>query len=199
MAAEGHTGFFSHTKGQRSTLKRKAIFSVLITALMLLQTGCIMPDNSPVGLQPTTPPDAVGTLPVPPTLDPAVPAILLQQSVEGASLYLIRYTSAGQTCLSATFDQRMFATQRCGLLASTAVGFVDTLTHPTGRAMRVAYGLVNNSSISAVAFEFTNGANSNIFTENGGYAMILDDAQIPRRLHGINQYGNLVVSWSITG
>ncbi len=131
-----------------------------------------------------------------PPADPDAPAVLLERSVGAGTLYLIRYPSAGQTCLSITFNPHVLEVQRCGPFSGTGVGWLDTLTDPAGQPVRVAYGLALAGTITAVAVEYTGGGNDNTLVQNGGYLFMLREHQTPRRAVGINQYGNMVGSWT---
>lgn len=168
--------------------------------LAALAAGCLMSDEpaaAPTLPPPTRPvdvPAAATVTPIPP--DPNVPAILLETATASGPLYLIRYPSAGQTCLSATFNPRIFEHQQCGPFEGVGVGFVTTISDPGGGEVRVAYGLALEATITAIALEFTGGGNTNMFVQNGGYVFVLADRQTPRRAVAIDQFGNLVGTWA---
>lgn len=187
----------------RQTPLPTVTFCLLLIIITGLLTGCL---RSVPGMDdavfPMAEPAATATLPVPSpppaptaTRDPAAPVILLQQTVNGQPLYLIRYLVADETCLVATFDLQALATTHCGAYAGAGIGLVGTLTDPAGGTVRLAYGLALDPAISAVAIEFTSGGNAHTFVENGGYALVLTGSQTPRRAVAVNQFGNLIDRW----
>jgi len=142
-----------------------------------------------------TPPTTVPPTPTYAAL-PGGPVILTEAAAGAETVALIRYESAGQTCLTATFNLRILDATRCGPFSGAGVGFVETLTDSAGQGFRVAYGLVLDETITAVAVEFYGGGNTNAMTQSGGYLLVLEAGQTPQRALGINQYGNLVGSWT---
>lgn len=169
----------------------------LLAALML--SGCLLPDPGPAPSPATaTPTPALDPLPSPlaGALPAGSPALLVEQPAGAGTLRLLRYTGAGQTCVAVTFNMQTLEANRCGAFAGAGVGFVDTLTNPGGQPVRVAYGLLLEPSITAVAVEFAGGSNTNVPAHNGGYLLVLEAGQTPQRAVGINQFGNLVGSWA---
>ncbi len=178
----------------------------LLVVLAALLAGCLMPAEEAAGptlpapTQPVVLPATTTAAQFPPTTapDPNAPAVLLEEPTGGGPLYLIRYPSAGQTCLSATFNPRIFEHQRCGPFSGVGVGFVETITDPAGSAVRVAYGLALDETITAVAVEFAGSGNANTFVQNGGYVFVLGANQTPRRAVAVDQFGNMVGSWTFS-
>ncbi|MBN2470740.1 MAG: hypothetical protein JXN59_08460, partial [Anaerolineae bacterium] len=83
----------------------------------------------------------------------------------------------------------------CGLAAGQGVGFVESLTAPDGRVARVAFGLAPSDAVTAVAVEFTSGANAPAAVAGGGYMLVLENGQTPRRATAIDQYGYMAGQW----
>ena len=175
--------------------------------LLLVLAGCVLPapedtliaapSDAPTGQAVTSaaptelPPTGLPTV----THDPAAPVILLAEPVGAETLSLIRFESAGQDCLTATFNPRIFGVLHCGPFSGVGVGFVDTLTDAAGQTVRAAYGLALDPTITAVAVEFSGGGSASVFVQQGAYLLVPGPQQIPRRALGINQFGNLVGSW----
>jgi hypothetical protein len=146
---------------------------------------------------PTQPPTLPSTAAVP-TSDPNAPVILLARPVGAYMLNVIRYTGPQGVCLALSFDTQTLPVNHCGTYNGSGVGFVTALTDPDGGTVRVAYGLTLDPAITAVAVEFTDGGNTNSFTENGAYLILLDGGRSPRRATGVNQFGNMVGQWTFT-
>jgi len=172
--------------------------------LTLFLAGCVLPFGTQTPLPPPTLESPPPTAPSAETAEPEAgatpsgPAILLQQPVGAGTLLLIRYQGAGQPCLAATFTAEVFQANRCGAAltpGAVGVGYVDALTDPAGATVRVAYGVVHNPAITAVAVEFVGGGSASAPVQNGGYALALTGDQRPRRASGIDQYGYLVGQW----
>ncbi len=173
--------------------------SLLGLLAALAVSGCLLPapDSAPppATAAPTPALDAPAS-PLAGAPPSGGPALLAEQPAGGGTLRLLRYTGAGQTCVAVTFNMQTLEANRCGAFAGAGVGFVDTLTDPGGQPVRVAYGLLLEPSITAVAVEFAGGGNANVPAHNGGYLLVLEAGQTPQRAIGINQFGNLVGSWA---
>ena len=170
-----------------------------------LLAGCLQPapltEDSAVGDTPlpATPTLALTAAPPPddaPEAGDAGPAILVLQPAGAGTVAVIRYPAGAETCLAASFDLRVLEHTRCGTFGGAGVGFLATLTDPGGQAVRVAYGAVFNPAISAVAVEFAEGGNANAPVQDGGYLLLLQPGQTPRRAVGVNQFGNLMGNWT---
>lgn len=173
------------------------VFALLLLAAGAL-AGCVRPgfmgEDPPPPVTPTHTPIAepIDSLATP---DPSRPDVLLTQETDAGLLYLIRYEGGQGLCVALTFDPQTLAANRCGLRAGTGVGFVETLTAPDGRAARVAFGLAPNDTVTAVAVEFTSGANAPAAASGGGYLLVLEDGQTPRRATAIDQFGYMAGQW----
>ncbi len=173
------------------------LFALLLLAAGAL-AGCVRPgfigEEPPPPMTPTDTPEAAPAhTPAPP--DPSRPDVLITQETDAGPLYLIRYEGGQGLCVALTFDPQTLAANRCGLRAGAGVGFVETLTAPDGRAARVAFGLAPNDAVTAVAVEFTSGANAPAVATGGGYLLVLEDGQTPRRATAIDQFGYMAGQW----
>ena len=126
----------------------------------------------------------IGRKTVPKKLLLEAPVILLARPVGAYTLNVIRYTGPQGVCLALSFDTQTLPVNHCGTYNGSGVGFVTALTDPGGGTVRVAYGLTLDPAITAVAVEFTDGGNTNSFTENGAYLILLDGGRSPRRATG---------------
>lgn len=175
---------------------RSSWLSVQLCFMMgiILLAGCASDNTAAV------PPTAAQATDIPativPAIDSAAPAILQQPVLANGSLAIISYTGPEGQCLALSFDTRVFIAQHCGTFEGDGVGFIAMITDPTGAPLRLAYGLVLDPDISAVAIEFVGGGNAHSFTENGSYLILLEEGQTPRRATGVNPFGNMVGQWT---
>jgi hypothetical protein len=176
--------------------------------IAVLLSSCLRPAPDQPDPMPITepPPSTVAPtptdVPVQPTgtatPDPALPVVMLEQALDVGTFYLIRYQGPQGLCICPTFNPRILEMQRCGTFSGAGVGFVDEVTDPGGGIIRVAYGMSLDNRSTAVAVEFASGGNGHVFTENNGYALILEGNQTPRRATAIDQYGNMVGQWTFS-
>ncbi|MBN1967670.1 MAG: hypothetical protein JW910_23640 [Anaerolineae bacterium] len=175
---------------------------------LALLAGCVMPngDSDPVAVPPTAAVESAGgaaptatytaTVPaVTDTPDANAPVVLLEQELGAGTVSLLRFQRGAETCVSATFNLQTFEASQCGTFSGAGVGFVGTVTDPAGMVYQIAYGLVLDESITAVAVEFPGGSNTNTQPRNGGFLFVLQSGQAPHTAYGVNLQGNLVGQW----
>ncbi|GAB4574460.1 MAG: hypothetical protein Kow0077_21120 [Anaerolineae bacterium] len=166
-------------------------------ALLIMVGGCFQTAEQPPPVTSEPPAGAQATVPlVSLTPDPAAPAILLTLPTDAGPLHLIRYRGGQGVCLALTFDPQTLAVNRCGLAEGVGRGFVESLTAPDGRAVRVVFGLAPHDGVTAVALEFADGRNAPAVTAGGGYALLLEAAQTPVRATAIDQFGYMAGQWA---
>ncbi len=183
---------------------RRCVIPILLVAG--LACGCLRTAEGPAAAPATPALSAAGASPIlaetpapAVTVDPAAPAILLMQPVGEAAIAVIRYMAGAETCLAASFDLRVLESAHCGAFGDVGVVFAATLTNPQGQAVPVVYGGLFDSTVTAVAIEFAGGGNASAAVENGGFLLLLQPGQTPRRAVGVNQFGNLVGNLTVDG